>query len=202
MANDQVKDLISHLGAEPTAAQLGSISSKLGTEAAGEMSAKGGDRALGQALFAVKDHVDQLIGSSITDPALKAEYAAALPQYRTFLTLTRRPTLLNSSTGDVNLRNLGNYLQRYDRGFREGTNTTPLYQAARFGQASTIGSRPPPPILQPIKFAAYHAVNNPIVGVLGGTASRLGAPVAPLIQRGLPAAGIAGTPLLLPNLEQ
>jgi hypothetical protein len=202
MANDQVTDLISHLGSQPTAAQLGTISSQLGKEAAGEMAAKGGDRALGQALFAVKDHVDQIIGQSITDPALKGEYAAALPQYRTFLTLTRRPTLLNSSTGDVNLRNLGNYLQRYDTGFREGTNTSPLYQAARFGQASTIGSRPPPPILQPLKFAAYHAVNNPVVGVLGGTASRLGAPLAPLIQRGLPAAGIAGTPLLLPNLEQ
>lgn len=201
-ATDEVNDLIAHLGGTPTAEQLGSISSKLGKEAASQMSAKMGDRELGQALFAVKDHVDQLIGQSITDPALKAEYAAALPQYRQFLTLTRRPTLLNSSTGDVNLRNLGNYLQRYDSGFREGTNTSPLYEAARFGQASTIGSRPPPPILQPFKFAAYHALNNPVVGAIGGTVSRLGAPIAPALRVGLPAGGIAATPVLLPYLEQ
>jgi len=180
------------------AEQLGSISSNLGKEASGQMSSRMGDRQLGQALFSLKNHVDELIGQSITDPELKATYQAALPQYRAFSTLTSRPTILNSSTGDVNLRNLGNYLQRYDKpGYLRGGNTSDLYQAARFGQSSGLGSRPPPPILQPFKWAAYHAVNNPVVGVIGGSVSRAGAPFAPAIQTGLPALATAGVPVSL-----
>jgi hypothetical protein len=182
--NEQVQDIMSLLrSGTGTAKQLGDISSKLNTEAASQMSSKGGDRALGQALYAVKDKVDGLIGNSIQDPAQRAEYFAALPQYRTFTTLTNRPTLLNSATGDVNLNNLGKYLQRYDKaGYTRGGNTTPLYQAARYGQASGIGSRPPPPILQPFKWGAYHLINNPVAGAAAGTVSRLGAPVSPQMQ--------------------
>jgi hypothetical protein len=176
----QVNELMGHLQAgTANAKELGTISSKLGNTAAGEMSSKGGDRELGKALFALREHADDLVGQSITDPALSAAYDAARPQYRTFL-MARRPTILNSTTGDVNMRNLGNYLQKADfAGFAKGGNTSDLYNAARFGQATGLGSRPPPPILQPIKWAGYHAVNNPLIGALGGTVSRLGAPLAP-----------------------
>jgi hypothetical protein len=203
-ANPEIADLMTHIAnGGANAQQLGLISSNLGKAASGEMASKQGDRALGQALFAVKEHVDDLIGGSITDPALKAAYDAARPQWRTLSTLVNRPTLLNSSTGDVNLRNLGNYLQKYDKGgYAYGGNSSPLYEAARWGQASTIGSRPPPPILQPVKWATYHAINNPVVGAIGGIASRVGSPISPVIKYGLPGAAEVSAPVALSYLEQ
>ena len=189
----QVNELMTHLqNGTATAKELGTISSRLGNNAAAEMTSKGGDRELAKALFALQDHADDLVGGSIKDPALSAAYDAARPQYRTFL-LARRPTILNSSTGDVNLRNLGNYLQKADfKGFTQGGNTSPLYEAARFGQSSGIGSRPPPPILQPFKFGMYHAINNPVVGAFGGALSRLGAPLAPALPPAARAAALRG----------
>lgn len=202
-SNPEVMDLMSHLrNGSANAQQLGSIASNLGTEANRQMTSQMGDRQLGKALFSVKEHVDDLIGQSITDPTLAADYAAARPQYRLFTTLQSRPTLLNSTTGDVNLRNLGNYLQKTDKaGFAQGGNTSPLYEAARYGQRSTIGSRPPPPILQPFKWAAYHGLNNPVVGAITGAVSRLGAPISPAFDVGLPALGLGGTPVSLSYLE-
>src|SRR5579859_232279 len=195
-ADDSVGDLMALLkNGGASAEQLGEISSRLGKEAAGQMSSKLGDRKLGQALFKLQDHVDSLVGNSITDPALRATYDAALPQYRTFLTLTSRPTLLNSATGDVNLNNLGKYLQKYDkRGYAQGQNTTPLYEAARFGQSAGLGSRPPPPILQPFKWATYHAVNNPVTGAITGAAANAGKPFVPLLNFSGPRAGAVAMP--------
>lgn len=203
-SNADVSDLMAHLrNGTANAQQLGAISSNLGNEASNQMRSQMGDRQLGKALFAVQNHVDDLVGQSITDPDLAASYAEARPQYRMLSTLQGRPTLLNSTTGDVNLRNLGNYLQKTDKaGFAQGGNTSPIYQAARYGQRSTIGSRPPPPILQPFKFAAYHALNNPIVGAATGAVSRLGAPISDVFDIGLPAGGLTGIPLSLSYLEQ
>ena len=149
------------------------------------MSSKAGDRELGKALFALREHADDLVGQSITDPALSAAYDAARPQYRTFL-MARRPTILNSATGDVHLNNLGKYLQKADfPGYTQGNNTSSLYQAARFGQAERLGSAPSPPILQPAKWAMWHLVNSPIAGAIGGTVSRAGAPIAPALRPSL-----------------
>ena len=118
------------------------------------------------------------------------------------MTLTGRPTILNSATGDVNLRNLGNYLQRYDKpGYLRGGNQSPLYQAARWGQSTRLGSAPPS-LLQPIKAATWYAINNPVVGATAGAASRIGAPLAPALEWGLPRASAVGTPLALSYLEQ
>lgn len=209
--NPQVIEMMNHLqSGTATAKELGTISSKLGNSAAGEMTSKGGDRELGKALFSLQNHADDLVGQSITDPALSAAYDAARPQYRNLM-LTRRPTIVNSATGDVNMRNLGNYLQRTDpNGYTRGGNTSDLYNAARFGQATGLGSRPPPPILQPIKWAGFHAANNPVVNSIGGTVSRLGAPfssVIPQTTEGLafgasPYAGYGLNALALPYLEQ
>lgn len=196
----QINDLMTHLqNGTANAQELGTISSRLGNEAASQMASKAGDRSLGKALFAVQEHVDDLVGQSITDPELKAAYDAARPQYRMFMAMAKRPTILNSSTGDVNMRNLGNYLQKADfSGFAKGENTSDIYNAARFGQATGLGSRPPPPILQPIKWAGFHAVNNPVVGAAAGAVSRLGAPVAPALPYGLQGLGYG----LVPYLEQ
>lgn len=191
----QVNELMTHLqNGTATAQELGTISSKLGNTAAGEMSSKGGDRELGRALFSLQNHADDLVGQSITDPALAAAYNAARPQYRTLL-MSNRPTILNSATGDVNMRNLGNYLQRTDKkGYTQGGNISDLYNAARFGQATGLGSRPSPPILQPIKWAGFHAANNPVVNAVGGTVSRLGAPVAPLIPQATEGLAVGASP--------
>ena len=194
--NPQVLDLMTHLqNGTANAQQLGQISSQLGTEAAGEMASKTGDRALGKALFAVQEHVDDLVGGSITDPALSSAYDAARPQYRTFL-MARRPTILNSATGDVHLNNLGKFLQNRDfKGYAQGLNQSDLYNAARYGQASRLGSAPSPPILQPGKWATWHAINNPLVGATAGTISRLGAPIAPVLPQGLLGAGLTAPTL-------
>ena len=91
-ANDEVTDLLGGVNGALNAKQLGQISSRLGNEGASQMSSKAGDRALGSALFKLQDHVDDLVGSTITDPALSAAYDAARPQYRTLLNVTRNPT--------------------------------------------------------------------------------------------------------------
>lgn len=115
--------------------QLGSLSSKLGKAAYKQMSTPAGDRDWGQALYAVKDHVDDLIQQSLS-PAQAAEYAAARGQYRNLMLLTSRTGIVNPSSGNVSGAALANKLQQSDRqGFLFGRNQTPMYNAARFAQA-------------------------------------------------------------------
>lgn len=199
-SNQEVSDLLDHAGnGSANAQQLGQLSSRLGKEASSQMSSKDGDRALGSALFEVKNHVDQLVGATITDPELAAQYAQALPQYRTLSMLAPRPALLNSSTGDVNLSNVGKFLQRTDNaGYRQGGNQSDFYNAARWGQAAGQSGKPAPSITEPINFAAYYALNNPVVKAAGGVASRALPPIAPYAGAGFP--GLAG--IALPYLSQ
>lgn len=198
--NAQVKSLTSALGSTKTAAQLGDISSKLGNQAAGLMSTKGGDRALGRSLFDLKDHVDDLVGGTIRDPALAQQYAEARPQWRMLATLESRPTLLNSSTGDVNLTALGKYLQRYDKpGYARGGDQSDLYNAARWGQATGMGKGPPKLTIGSdlgFDWLKYWALRNPASRALGGATSRAIAPIAPAV----PVAGRAGGYGAIPQL--
>lgn len=196
--NTQIQNLNDYLrvaNRSATAEQLGSVSTKLGQKATSEMTSQTGDRDLGRALFAVKEHVDDLIENSIPDASLQAAYATARSEYRTLSQVTSRPTILNSATGDVNMRNLGNYLQRNDKpGYLRGANQSDLYNAARFGQATGLGSRPPPPILQPLKWASFHAANNPVVNAIGGISSRALSPVRPALSPGLEGLGLSSVP--------
>jgi translation initiation factor 6 (eIF-6) len=115
--------------------QLGSLSSKLGKVAYKQMTGAAGDRDLGQALYAVKDHVDDLVQQTLSGDELAA-YTAARSQYRALMQLTSRVGTVNPSTGHVGAGALANYLQQTDRqGFLYGKNQTPLYNAARFAQA-------------------------------------------------------------------
>lgn len=117
-----------------TAKQLGQLSSKLGKAAYKTMTSDGGDRDLGQALYAVKDHVDDLLEGSLTGKELE-EYTTARGQYRNLMTLARRG-VVNPSTGHVSGAALANRLAAVDRqGFTFGKNTSPLYSGARFVQA-------------------------------------------------------------------
>lgn len=147
-----------------TAQQLGSLSSKLGKKAFKEMTSPSGDRDLAQALYAVKDHADDLLESSLSGTE-RAEYAAARKQYRNLMLLTNRTGIVNPSTGHVSGAALAQKLQQSDRsGFLFGNNQTPLYSAARFAQAF-----------------------KPIVGD-SGTATRMANPFDPLeLLMGVPA---------------
>jgi hypothetical protein len=115
--------------------QLGNLSSKLGRAAANQMTSPSGDREMGQALYAVKDHADDLLQSTLTGKD-SAEYAAARQQYRSLMQLTARTTNLNPNTGNVGGNSMASYLQMKDRpGFLYGGNQSDAYKATRFAQA-------------------------------------------------------------------
>ena len=115
--------------------QLRQLSSKLGKAAYKQMSTPAGDRDMGQALYAVKDHVDDLIGSGLTD-AERATYDTARQQYRNLMLLTSRVGIVNPSAGNVSGVALASKLQQADKsGFLYGRNQSDLYNAARFAQA-------------------------------------------------------------------
>lgn len=115
--------------------QLRQLSSKLGKAAYKQMSGPNGDRDMGQALYGVKDHVDDLIQSGLSGDE-QATYAAARQQYRNLMTLTSRVGIVNPSTGNVAGISLASKLQQADKpGFLYGRNQSDLYNAARFAQA-------------------------------------------------------------------
>jgi hypothetical protein len=115
--------------------QLGDLSSKLGRAAYKQMTTQGGDRELGQALYSVKDHVDDLVSQTL-QPAEQGAFATARQQYRALMQLTSRVGNVNPSTGNVSGGSIANYLQQTDRqGFLFGNNQSNAYNAARFAQA-------------------------------------------------------------------
>ena len=115
--------------------QLGSLSSKLGRLAYKQMSTPNGDRDLGQAIYQIKDHVDDLLGAGLS-PEEQAAYATTRQQYKNLMTLVSRTNIVNPSTGNVNPVALANKLQSADRtGFTFGQNQSDVYNAVRFGQA-------------------------------------------------------------------
>jgi len=115
--------------------QLGTLSSKLGKAAYKQVSSPNGDRDLAQALYSVKDHVDDLLQSSLSGEQA-ATYGAARQQYRALMQLTARASNVNPSTGVVSGPNMASYLQARDKaGFLFGGNQSPAYQATRFAQA-------------------------------------------------------------------
>lgn len=115
--------------------QLGQLSSKLGRAAAKQMTSPSGDRDLGQALYQVKDHVDDLMQSTLTGEEANA-YAQARQQYRNLMLLTGRTGIVNPSNGNISGVALANRLQQADKqGFLFGKNQSDWYNAARFSQA-------------------------------------------------------------------
>jgi len=201
--NSAVQDLMEHLrNGNVNAEQLGQISSDLYDQAHSIMSTKGSDKMVGKALFKVREEVEDLIQSHIVDPAARQAYSEARGMYPIWKAI-HRPTIFNSSSGDLNPRNMGSYLQKVDwKGFAEGGNQSPLYQAARWGQETRMGNAPPVPVFQLGKWLRYHASNSPVLGAVGGTVSRTLAPIAPGIRYGLPALGELSAPVALPYLEQ
>ena len=118
-----------------TAEQLGQIGSKLGKSAYKQMTTPAGDRDLGQALYAVKDHVDDLVQQTLS-PQEAAAYGTTKVQYRNLMNLISRPGIVNPASGNISGTALANKLQQADRlGYTFGANQTPMYAAARFAKA-------------------------------------------------------------------
>jgi hypothetical protein len=115
--------------------QLRALSSNIGKKARQEMTSPNGDRALGEALFAAQEVVEDSIVGTLS-AAQKQAYQTAREQYRNLMTLTAKTNITNPSSGAVSGRNLATELMRKDRaGFTKGGNNTDLYAAARFSQA-------------------------------------------------------------------
>ena len=129
----QLQDLA--MKGEATGNQLAALSSKIGKRAKNEMTTMTGDRELGQALFQMKEIVDDALSSGLT-AADQAAFQAARSNYRNLMTLRSSPGVVNPSSGNVSASNLASALTRKDpKGFVFGENQTPMYEAARFGQA-------------------------------------------------------------------
>lgn len=134
--NPLVRQLVENASKEAfNGEELGTASSKLGKAAYKQMTGPAGDRDLGQALYKVKDYVDDLVAHGLTSSE-QAEYAATRSQYRALMQLTSRTNNVNPNTGNVNGVSMANYLQKADRnGFMYGKNDTDAYNATRFAQA-------------------------------------------------------------------
>jgi len=134
--NFLVKQLLNFANTgQATGNQLTSLTSKLGKLAKKESTSPTGDRDLGQALFQIKEIVDDqlMAGMSAAD---QAAFQAARTNYRNLMTIRTSSGVVNPSSGNVSGLNLASALTRKDpRGFMEGSNTTPMYEAARFAQA-------------------------------------------------------------------
>ena len=129
----QLQDLA--MKGEATGQQLAALSSKIGKRAKNEMTTMTGDRELGQALFQMKEIVDDALSSGLT-AADQAAFQAARTNYRNLMTLRSSPGVVNPSSGNVSAPNLASALTRKDpKGFVFGENQTPMYEAARFAQA-------------------------------------------------------------------
>lgn len=120
---------------EATGNQLATLSSKMGKRAKNEMTTVNGDRELGQALFQIKEIIDDQLAAGLS-PAEQAAFQAARANYRNLMTIRSNTGVVNPSSGNVSGLNLASALTRKDpQGFVFGSNTTPMYEAARFAQA-------------------------------------------------------------------
>lgn len=118
-----------------TREQLRNLSSNLGKKAKAEMTSQNGDRALGEALFAAQEVVEDAIQGTLSKAQLAA-YTTAREQYRNLMLLTSKTNVVNPSSGNVSGRGLATTLMQKDRGgFTMGRNGSDMHAAARFTQA-------------------------------------------------------------------
>ena len=201
---------------QATGKQLQSLTSKLGKAAYKQMTTQSGDRDLGQALYQLKDYVDDLLQQGMGD-AEAATFQAARQQYRNLMMLTSRVGVVNPSTGNVSGRTLANVLQQKDKGgFLFGRNESGMYDAARFSQAfapivgdsgtATRSALPSPTdfvLSLPFNLATRAYTSSPAVNLAAGAQAASGAAsnASSEIARGMltsPGFEQSFNPLLLP----
>jgi hypothetical protein len=195
--------------------QLRALSSKLGRAAKNQTTSAAGNRELGEALFAVKEYVDDALASTLT-PQQLAAFNTARQQYRNLMTL-ESSGVVNSSSGNVSGLNLAGALARKDKqGFFYGGTQTPMYQAARFAQAfkpmvgdsgTATRSMELTPLNMMLAMPTNLAARSYATGTVGGMAraaagggaigERLSPAARAAIQRALPVTGGVGINSLL-----
>jgi hypothetical protein len=203
-SNDNVTDLMNHAtgpgGVNGEA--LGLVSTGLRQDAYTALNSEGGNREVGLALQELRRHVEGQITAGIQDPALRAAYTAAMPQYGLLQDVRYNPSVLNAATGDANMEALGKYFQRNNPAYTSGA-TSDLFDAAQWGQSGG-GAKGAPRfgLNRPWESPIYWAGNNPVSRAAGGVASRALAPVAPAIPYGFSGLGLGTVAVAVPYLEQ
>lgn len=130
----RLDDFVNNRGGA-TREQLRQLSSNMGKAARNNMTTQNGDRALGEALFAAQEVVEDAIQGTLNQTQAAA-YNEARNQYRNLMALTAKTNVTNPSSGNVSGRNLATTLMQKDRGgFTMGRDNSDLYGAARFSQA-------------------------------------------------------------------
>ncbi len=110
--------------------QLASVVNKAAYQAG-----RKGDMLEAEALQRFKDSLDDLLLEGVEDPALLKELQEAKQMYRT-LKVLESPGVVNSASGNVSAKTLGNVLASKDkRGYFYGGNDSDLYNLARFAKA-------------------------------------------------------------------
>lgn len=168
--------------------QLRQLSSNLGKAARNNMTQQNGDRALGEAMFAAQEVVEDAIQGTLT-AAQRQAYAQAREQYRNLMTLTAKTNVVNPSSGNVSGRGLATTLMQKDRaGFTMGGNNSDLHSAARFTQAFPDIVGDSGTATRSMGAADY------LAGLPGNLLARLylSQPVTAAARAGAGAAGIAG----------
>lgn len=118
-----------------TREQLRQLSSNLGKAGRNNMTTQNGDRALGEALFAAQEVVEDAIQGTLNQTQ-QAAYQQAREQYRNLMLLTAKTNVVNPANGNVSGRSLANTLMQKDRaGYTMGGNASDMHTAARFTQA-------------------------------------------------------------------
>lgn len=190
----RLDDFVNNRGGA-TREQLRQLSSNLGKAARNNMTTQNGDRALGEALFAAQEVVEDAIEGTLNQ-AQRQAYGQARDQYRNLMTLTAKTNVVNPSSGNVSGRGLATTLMQKDRGgFTLGRNGSDMYDAARFVQAfpdivgdsgTATRSMGPADYLAglPGNMLARLYLSQPVTaaarlgGGAAGIAGQLGAPVA------------------------
>lgn len=102
---------------------------------AGEQFQRNGDTVQADALFALREKLDDVLLEG-KDAAAAERLSDARRRYRLLKRVIEQPGVVNTASGDVSVKSLGNALARGDRkGYMYGRNDSDLYELARFGKA-------------------------------------------------------------------
>lgn len=101
---------------------------------AGEQFQRNGDTVQADALFALREKIDDVMLDGLPEDAA-ARLNEARSRYRLLKRVVEQPGVINSANGNVSIASLGNALARTDRkGYVYGRKTDDLYELARFGK--------------------------------------------------------------------
>jgi hypothetical protein len=172
-----------------TTEELGNVSSELRKAMATQYNSSSGNPQLAGAYKDLRDHVESLIEGTIPNAQGLAEYHAVKGQYGALQDLKYNPSLLNATTGEVNAKNIGNFLQRRYEFSGHPDPINPLEVIGSWGQRTGETTGAPPMFRHPWDYATYRLANNPFTRLGGGMAAHAITATQPLTQYALPVLG-------------